>query len=278
MPILNKLIALYETRGFQVSTGLSPSDFNGYELAPFTWLIEDGKSYTNGLGIGMQEVYFLECLFADYHPKNILVIGNSFGWSTFALALINPSAKIVALDAGFDKNSLAGLDFTRRVAAEEGLNITAIRGVSPGDVPNAVSAFGGEIDFAFIDGNHTNEQIVLDYKAVRDCAAPDSVYLFHDVRMLGLMSGFGNVERAAGQTGQILSGTTSGMGILYDTSQPHPIDATVRNFSDKDQAVAAIRRGEWRLRHRRRLKYRKILTKRVNWVRRKFGKEPLPLP
>ena len=55
MPILNRLVDMYEARGFTVSTGLTPSLFDNYPLAEFTWLIRGGKSHTNGLGIAMQE-------------------------------------------------------------------------------------------------------------------------------------------------------------------------------------------------------------------------------
>jgi len=140
MPILSRLVNLYETRGIQISTGLNPCHFDNYPLAPFTWFIQDGGSLTNGLGIALQEVYFLECLFARLRPERLFVVGNSLGWSTFALALLNPSARVLAIDAGFDRFSLDGLDFTNRVAAEEGLAITAVKAVSPGDVAPTLQA------------------------------------------------------------------------------------------------------------------------------------------
>ena len=134
MPILARLTNLYESRGIRVATGLNPSHFDNFPLAPFTWFIKDGASLTNGLGIALQEIYFAECLFERFHPRRIFVIGNSSGWSTFALALLNPSAKIVAIDAGFDKNALEGIEFTNSVAAQEGLSARAVQGISPRDV------------------------------------------------------------------------------------------------------------------------------------------------
>src|SRR5258708_1297550 len=127
MPILKRLTGLYESRGILISTGLNPCHFGNLLQANFTWFIKDGKSLTNGLGIAMQEVYFLECLFAALHPKNIFAIGNSAGWSSFALSLLNPTARVVAIDAGFDQNALEGLEFTNRVAAEEGLNLRLVK-------------------------------------------------------------------------------------------------------------------------------------------------------
>src|SRR5260370_20736804 len=129
MPILKRLTALYESRGIHISTGLNPCHFGNLRQVNFTWFIKDGKSLTNGLGIAMQEVYFLECLFATLRPKNLFIIGNSAGWSSFALALLHPAARVVAIDARFDQNALEGLDFTHRVAPEEGLGLGAVRAV-----------------------------------------------------------------------------------------------------------------------------------------------------
>src|SRR6266852_2813801 len=134
MPILRCLVALYDSRGIEISTGLSPWHFDNLALANFTWFIRDGRSMTNGFGIAMQEIYFLECLFERFRPRRIFAIGNSTGWSSFALALANPQARVVAIDAGFDRNALAGIEFTNAVAAAEGLDLRAVRAVSPQDV------------------------------------------------------------------------------------------------------------------------------------------------
>ena len=47
-------------RGIEISTGLNPCHFDNLPQATFTWFIRDGASLTNGLGIAMQEIYFLE--------------------------------------------------------------------------------------------------------------------------------------------------------------------------------------------------------------------------
>ncbi len=93
VPILSRLTSLYESRGISIAAGLNPSHFSNLPSAPFTWFVKDGRSLTNGLGIGLQEIYFLECLFDGFHPRRIFVVGNSLGWSTLALALLNPDRK-----------------------------------------------------------------------------------------------------------------------------------------------------------------------------------------
>ena len=80
MPIIARLASLYENRGIYISTGLNPSHFGNFPLAPFTWFFKNGESVTNGLGIALQEIYFFECLFARFRPNRLFAIGNAAGW------------------------------------------------------------------------------------------------------------------------------------------------------------------------------------------------------
>ncbi len=279
MPILNRLVDVYEKRGFEIAVGLNASHFDNFTAAPFTWLMRDGCSFTNGLGITIGEVYFLECLFADLAPERIFIIGNSFGWSTLALALLAPQAKVVAIDAGFDENSLEGIALTNRIASEEGLNVTVVEAVAPQDVAAVFAEhLDGEVDFALIDGMHTNQQIILDFNAVRAYAAPDCAYLFHDVFEFSLQQGFDENQRTSGLSGGILHGTTSGMGLLYDASHSPALAQTVATFTISEPVMAVVRQGAWNRRHHYIAKYRKSLVKRRNMVRGWFGKSPLLLP
>ncbi|MBL6935283.1 MAG: class I SAM-dependent methyltransferase [Alphaproteobacteria bacterium] len=279
MPILNRLVDVYEKRGFEIATGLNASHFDDFTAAPFTWLMRDGRSFTNGLGITIGEVYFLECLLADLAPLRIFVIGNSFGWSTLALALLAPQAKVVAIDAGFDENSLEGISLTNRIASEEGLDVTVVEATAPQDVAAVIAEhLDGAVDFALIDGKHTNEQIVLDFDAVRACAAPHCAYLFHDVFEFSLQQGFSQNQDTSGLSGGILRGTTSGMGLLYDVSRTPAVAQTVATFTISESAMAVVRQGAWNRRHRTIAKYRKSLAKRRNTLRGWLGKSPLPLP
>jgi predicted O-methyltransferase YrrM len=264
VPILPRLVALYESRGINVVTGLNPSHFKNFPHAPFTWFVKDGGSLTNGLGIAQQEVYFLECLFARFHPKSIFVIGNSLGWSTLALALANPQAKVLAIDAGFDRHSREGLDFTNRVAAEEGLTARAVIGKSPEDVARLLRDEAMPlVDFAFIDGYHAVEQVPLDVRAVRPHAALGCIYLFHDVVSFGLAPG---VERIAAETGlswQLLRGTTSGMAIAWDeTLRPPGLD-DIAPFIVSEPALTVIDDAAWAHRHRHLARWRRSLRKRL---------------
>src|SRR5262245_39672008 len=115
MPILGKLVSLYESRGIGIATGLAPWRHANLPQTNATWFIRDGKSVTVGLGISSLEVYFLECLFAEFRPASIFIIGNSWGWSTLALALINPQARVVAIDAAYEGGIDEGMALTNRI-------------------------------------------------------------------------------------------------------------------------------------------------------------------
>ena len=264
MPILPRLVGLYESRGIQVSTGLNPCHFGNYSAAPFTWFIKDGRSITNGLGIALQEIYFLECLFARLKRERLFVIGNSTGWSTFALALLNPAARVLAIDAGFDRNSLQGLDFTNKVAAQEGLAIQAVKAVSPSDVAKTLRTHAmTPVDFAFVDGLHTVEQVQLDFDAIRPNTTPDCVYLFHDVEAAGLHPGIQAIAEKSGLSWDMLLGTPSGMAIMYDRGRRPPGLDDIAAFIARPAILDMIRDAAWSHRHRHLARWRRSLRKRL---------------
>jgi hypothetical protein len=269
---------LYRRRGFALVSGLNPLHWNGTADVPFTWLVKDGVSWTDGLGIALQEVYLLETLAAVYRPKRILVIGNSFGWSALAIALANPEAQVVAMDAGFDRNSVAGLELTNAIAAEAGLKLRAVKAVSPQDMKRVAGEFDGPVDFAFIDGKHTNEQIVLDWRAVHEVAAPDAVFLFHDVHAWKLHDGVARIGAESGLEIKLLLATPSGMALGYPKALGPVFASTLAVFAPGPEALGVIEAAAWRKAHRNRLRWRRSLVKRGNAVRQWLGRPALPLP
>jgi predicted O-methyltransferase YrrM len=274
---------MYRTQGIDICTGLGPPDLNDLPSAPFTRFVKHGRSITSGLGIAMQEIYFLENILSVYQPTHILIIGNSQGWSTLAISLLLPNSKVVAIDAGFDENSLEGLNLTNRMAALAGLDgLRAIKGISPQDVKAIVdSELGGRVDFAFIDGLHSNEQIVLDFRVILPKAAEDAVYLFHDVRFANLYDGIRQIETLAGRAAQALPATPSGMMLLYDAAQHPELRQAVAAFAPTPEARALVKdeaREEGHYRHlKRNLRYNLVFMKRVNFLRRLAGLKPYSL-
>ena len=264
MPVLARLVALYRNRGIDIVTGLNPAFVDDFGEAGFTWFIKDGESLTDGLGIAAQEVYFLECLFARFHPKSALVIGNSLGWSTFAIALANQAGRVLAIDAGFDRRAREGIDFTNRVAAAENLAIRVVAGKSPDDVAMILrDERMPPIEFAFIDGYHSVDQVALDFRALHAHADPGCVYLFHDVVTFDLASGVERVAREIGLHWEVLMGTPSGMAIACDPAFSALVLDDVAPFVVSPDALAVIRAAAWSRRHRHLARWRRSLRKRL---------------
>ena len=274
MTIAPRLFELYRRRGFSLLSGLNPTYFDGHNNANFTWLIKNGESWTNGLGIALQEVYFLETLFADFHPRRVLIIGNSFGWSALAIALANPGARVIAMDAGFDQNSLKGIELTNELAADAGLKLRAVKGVSPQDVAFVAREFGGAVDFAFIDGLHNNEQVLLDWRAIHQVAAPDAVFLFHDVYAWNLHDGIGRIRAESGLDVKMLMATPSGMALAYPAALESTLAPALSVFAPPPEAIQVLETAVARAKlvGRTLYRWRRSLRKRKDALNRRLGR------
>ncbi|HEX8080494.1 MAG TPA: class I SAM-dependent methyltransferase [Jatrophihabitans sp.] len=243
MLVFVDLVAAYAAEGFAVSTGLNPTAFHNLHSVPFTWLVRDGVEVADGLGISLPEIYLLECLAVVQPAESILVIGNSFGWSTLALAIAQPQARVVGLDSAADRYSLEGLELTARLAERLNLHhVYPVRGTSPEDIPATVEErLDGRIDLAFVDGYHTSQQIVAEYRALRPFLTPTAMVLFHDVQYTGLQSGFDTIVEESGWQGTMLHATPSGIGFL--TNEPSPALARViAAFATDPSALEVVRK------------------------------------
>jgi pimeloyl-ACP methyl ester carboxylesterase len=236
MPIIADLVAAYEDEGIEISTGLNSWHMKNMAEAPFTWFFRGGKKLTQGLGIAMQEVYLLECLFATWRPKNMLVIGNSYGWSTLALALANREGRVLALDTGADVASTAGILLTNKIAKKRGLDCFAVAAPSPGGVAAAVAReLKGPVDFAFVDGEHSRDALARDLAAIRAVAAPDCAYLYHDVLNFDLRPPVAEFAAANGLAHAILTRTPSGMALVHPDPAPSALAPALRAFAGSEK-------------------------------------------
>ena len=259
-----KLLKIYKKQGFDIRTGLNSYHFNNYIYAPFTALLKQGKSMSTGGGLSLQEVYFFECLFKNYTPKNIFIIGNAFGWSSILLALLNPGAKVIALDAETEgKDNELGNRLTNKIAKEENLNLKVVKGFSPTDVSAVIKeSFNDKIDFVFIDGLHTNEQQELDFAAVVGHGHKKCVYIFHDVILWKMTQSFKKIASSSGLNSSILYRTCSGMGVLYPDQVRTHVKECIEAFSENKEIIKSILKSE--------TTYRKFRNKIINILPRTF--------
>ena len=245
MGIFTDLIEIYEADGITEQSGLNADHFPGNAAGDiaFTYFFRGPEKMCKGGGIALAEIAFLEKLSENFQPRNIFAIGNAFGWSTLALALANPQARVVAIDLCPRPEEKLGLDLTNRLAKGLGLDVRAIKARSPEQVRSvAEENFDGPVDFVFIDGGHNNQQIVLDFQATQEIARPDAVYLFHDVVNFLLWDGFVAIAKANPEMiARILFRTPSGMGICYPPSREAEVGRAVHLFAESDERLSAVR-------------------------------------
>jgi len=245
MSTIVDLVHLYEYAGFTVQSSLNPGHFAGYNIAeiPFTYIYQDDKPMCKGGGIAFAEIGFMESVFENYHPQNIFIIGNAFGWSTLALALMNRSARVVAIDWCPRPEEKRGLEVTNALARQAGLNAEALEGKSPDDVARTCQdQFSGPVDFVFIDGGHTPEQLLKDFNTCKDVASLDCVYLFHDVVNFLMMEAFLRVAQTNPELrSSLLFRTPSGMAISYPPRFDDQLAPVVSAFTETDERVKALR-------------------------------------
>jgi predicted O-methyltransferase YrrM len=238
--VFTSLAELYTSYGLQLRTSISlyisRSISEGSQTDPsMTYLIHNDRLVSPwGGGIHVSEVYLIESLGRAWSPSSIFVVGNSFGWSTLALALSFPSAKVVAIDSCAYPFVRDGLDLTNKIAQDRGLNVRAVEGTSPEDTGRIIrDELGGAVDLAFIDGDHTNEQQTADFEAIRPHFRADCVCLFHDVvsfRMTPSLNGI--LARHSALDGRILSRTFSGMGAVFSRTIPNDVRKVLWSFTD----------------------------------------------
>jgi predicted O-methyltransferase YrrM len=233
------MVHLYESYGVRIRSSMSPYLLEKISNHPdedgqATYLIENGVNISHlGGGIGMSEVALVEDLGRTIAPRNVFGVGCSFGWSTIALALAFPAARVVAIDAGWGEGK-RGIEFTNRIAADRGLNCKAVLASSPQDVPAvATGELDGPIDFVFVDGDHRNEAQTRDFLAVKPFCAPDAVYMFHDVMLCGMLPSFQEIwSHLPGYVPRILTRTLTGIGVIAPASAPAPLHKLLQAYCD----------------------------------------------
>lgn len=246
MTAITKLHDIYQRRGYEIRSNLHPGHFRciSYRNLPLSVLYFNGRRISAGGGIAFTEMLFFEMLCRELQPKNILIIGNAFGLSTVLLALLNPSARVVAIDAGIEgADNDAGNALTERIAAEETLNIRIVRWFSPDAVPGAVHEhLNDTVDMVFIDGLHTNAQQTADFEAAWKHGGSKCTYVFHDVLNYQLQPSFSAIaERHAEQHSDILWRTPSGMGVLLGRDAGQGARRVVDLWTQTPRMIAAAR-------------------------------------
>lgn len=228
MNVFLKAISLYEEEGYEIKTAINPThfslspvflkDFHAY--LPFTYILKKNNQnleLSTGGGIHITEIYFLESL-ASLHPNisNIYIVGNAFGFSTIILSLLFPYAKVVAIDAGIEgEDNMQGIELTNHICEKNKLNASVFYGFSPQNNKTIIDqAFPNQkLDLVFIDGLHTNKQLLLDFESIQKFCHKETIYIMHDIINWNMQDSFKKIKVSLPtHCSNILYRTQSGMG------------------------------------------------------------------
>jgi predicted O-methyltransferase YrrM len=167
-----KVIHAYKERGYKVLLGTP-------DCLP-TRLVQNGRPVNASWAISLSDILVFQWI-AGFAPwQRALIIGNSFGFSTLVIAGLCPGCYVDAIDAEIEgSENCLGSHLTTTIASEHFPGVRLTVGYSPQDLPKACRF--DAYDFVFIDGLHTNEQLMADFSGVCERREKDSVVYLHDV-------------------------------------------------------------------------------------------------
>jgi len=189
-----KVVKAYLEQGYRLDMG-NPSRL-------YARLIDANTNLpvSTGGGCSPSDALLFTAISRTISPKAIFIIGNAFGLSTFILADIFPESQIDVIDAEIEgaDNSL-GSSLTRRIAATHYPNVHLTTGYSPQDLGQATRST--KYQFAFVDGLHTDAQMIADFDGLRPILDDSAVVIFHDVALCWMTAAWQHVERVAKSEG-----------------------------------------------------------------------------
>jgi hypothetical protein len=169
-----KVLRAYKKLGYIIDLG-SPARL-------YSTLIDDinKRTINSSGGFTVSDVFLFSNIGTLIDPKNVLVIGNSFGLSTFVLADLFPNAAVDTIDAELEDNEpQLGSEITRIIASNDFPNVKLTIGFSPEDLPKVAN--GKTYNFIFVDAMHTNEALVKDYLGLQNLVSDNCIIYFHDI-------------------------------------------------------------------------------------------------
>jgi predicted O-methyltransferase YrrM len=223
-----RLFGLYAAQGAILERKVMPWSLGttwGYWLAG--WNGMQASKLNSAASIGDDEVRLFYDLCQLVRPSCSYIIGNSFGFSTFCLALAYPEGRVIAIDNWSEPDTAAlNQPLTAAVTAAGGFtNVHVHTGSSPDDTAAALAAGGcGDqpISIAFIDGLHRESAALADFTGLLPHLDRRSVVLWHNVN--ATPGAFRDGWRAGGNAlfdqMQVLR-THGPLGIYYSSTE-HP--------------------------------------------------------
>ena len=180
-----KVVDAYAQFGYQVL--LSNPDCLPTRLA------KDGRLLEVSYAISLTDILVFNWIAGSAPWRRALVIGNAFGFSTFVIAALCPGCFVDVIDAEVEgRENKVGSDLTRQIAKKFFPGVQLTKGFSPQDLPKACRF--DRYDFIFIDGMHTDGQLIKDFEAIRAMRSNNSVVYCHDVGMARMNRAWSHIK------------------------------------------------------------------------------------
>jgi predicted O-methyltransferase YrrM len=185
MGAIARVIEAYKTSGYEVVLG-NP------DCLP-TRLLKQNRTIEASFAISLSDILVFQWI-AWFAPwKRALIIGNSFGFSTLLIAGLCPGCEVDAIDAEIEgSENRLGSQLTLKIAKDQFPGVHLTIGFSPQDLPRACRF--AAYDFIFIDGLHTNEQLIADFGGICKRREENSVVYLHDVGMAKMTSAWSTIK------------------------------------------------------------------------------------
>jgi len=185
--MLPEVVDAYYEEGYRLRMGSPRLPVSGVQRVGEEVYIPDGPDDPplTDWGFSLRDLYLFELIGRELGPSRLLVIGNAFGVSVNTLGAALRPVTIDAIDAETGGHaSREGARLTRRVADRLGLDLRLTAGWSPRDL-DAACRFE-RYGLCFVDGLHTNEQMLADFEGVRGRLEDRCAVVFHDVGLCAM--------------------------------------------------------------------------------------------
>jgi len=153
------------------------TDFGaGAKPKKFNYRFESIASITRSSTVSEKYGRILFRLVEHFKPLTIIELGTSVGLGTLYMAMAKPDAIVYTIEGCTAKSGLASSNFVALHVSNVFQHIGRFDIVLPDLIRQT-----GKLDFAFIDGNHTYEATVANFKTLLTTAHNDTVFVFDDI-------------------------------------------------------------------------------------------------
>lgn len=217
--MLPSVVNAYAAEGYRVRLGSPRVLTSGVRpIGAAVHQYDDGHSELDpcDMGFTMRDLFAFQLIGAEVRPQAGIIIGNAFGMSVACIGAALAPIRLDAIDGeGLGEQSRIGAALTRRVAERLGVDLQLTHGFSPQDLPRAMRF--DQYGLAFVDGLHTDEQIVEGFRGIADRLADRAAVYFHDIGVCRMDEGWERIKEIArpmGFSGHDLTFTDTGSALL----------------------------------------------------------------